>query len=1763
MKKELIDQIPKIKNCSYDAISLTSISGDKVIINKTCEVELNFGGKLLKQKVFVTDSCWAFESPVIIGIDTIRNHGLIYNPITETVSQIGGKWDLKTINNEKYSINNALSAVSCALITPDNIRVNGNTAKKLKLRLNWPMPNHIFDNKILVLQPTNFANKDHAWHLENAIVSAIDGMVTTYILNTTDQDLLIPKNKMVATVTVLEEKEPIFCPECIGIDKMLKEIEVQIMEAVHSKVDELRNKLNERNSEKFSSEDSDSNNDSNLVNVEQKLHKYQEKLIISAVSKRNQLLRRGHKEEKILEMTKAREKIEGLSTKDVSEPEKPQSRLEQLLSSVNLSHLGEKEKSIFTDLITRYAHVFALNAKEMSCVPNYKHKINTEDHKPICKRPYRVSRVEMELQKSHIQELLDAELIIPSDSPWSTGCVIVSKSNGTSRLCIDYRELNAITVPDDYPMPHVTEILQQLGGNKVFSTLDCNAGFHSLAIDENDIPKLAFSTVFGKYTFVRLPFGLRNAPSAFQRVMDNVLCSKTYKTLFVYMDDIIIFTKTLEEHIKELEEIFMLLYKNGLRLKPSKCCFAKTHLEYLGHVVSAEGIHPNEQKIKALRDFPSPICVSDVQSFMGLVNYYRKFINKCAEYSIPLNKLLRKDTKFEWTPECETSFNYFKSVLISDAVLVHPDPDKRFYLAVDASDYSCGGVLQQKDDEGNFRPVWYISRSLSGHEQNYTTTEKELLAMIYCILQCKCLLYGKAFTVYTDHVALKWMFSLKAPSQRICRWSEKLRDFTIDVQHRSGKKNQLADCLSRSRQGQVDRTKEIYRNPNITFSYDKDSTEPIVEVIVDPQQKPILAVLKSKQLERNKLDRRVAKKVLEIEREKSLEKSLGVLTSDSFTIDYTWFDLYKQQRSCEWAKEVIEYLEKEQKNILKPNDDKPKIMEKLEFYLDENSILRLITRKHGRPRIEPLDRLVVVDLNHQMQIMYLHHDTIFSGHFGSEKTYEKIKTSYYWPLMKLDINEYCKSCLVCQQFKTNPRGKRSLQHMPTPTRPWEFTAIDLKGPLQTTFLGNKYALVFVDYLTKYVEAIPIKDKTASTVARCFVDNIITRYTTPKILLSDLGKEFIGKVFRETCQILGIKRLYTTGYHPQTNGQVERMNRTISGVLTPFINEFQNNWDELLPLALCCIRNSVSKATGETPTYMLMGMDSGLPVHSMLEPIKKKYSVDSHYPDELVTSLKLVHQNVTKSLEEYKEANERRREKIARNIPFEIGQLVLLYTPKVKQGTSAKLTKMNTGPYRITDKFSDHVFEITHYADKADVRKVNAHRLKPYNERKTFLTPDLLDPVEVTVQLGYSSSEDEEFTQTTQDPVMEQLDLLDSRPKKPRMRTVMVPQKVVESVQKPVEQINTSNLKFSKEKLLPKQTVKDCRVILKRLPDVTNVTKAKDIETLINRQTDKDKDLNKNENVITKQIDIPINVTKNKDIETSIDRQINGDQDSDKDKELIPDSGSEQLNESFQTLEENNETDPKKLLTKLMDDLDIAETIEINNESKGSESEDDNPDISIVKTNLETQNNSSQSEPDSGDEMLQENEPTEVESEHRDSENQSDSEIDVGKTHKRPNSEAKASQSDNNDKTDSETEPNKSLIEGEETREQIPKIKKKIKLTSPKYEDRRPPPGVNPHATRSKGAKGVVLVEHCLRTAGDAVRSEHTPLTKQSASVKQKENVKVAEGLDKNKKDLGGKVETKGKDQSSKPEADKKSGGSGLVQNVFQTVVDLIDHVADQ
>lgn len=464
-----------------------------------------------------------------------------------------------------------------------------------------------------------------------------------------------------------------------------------------------------------------------------------------------------------------------------------------------LSHVPPDGRDLVKDLLTENNLIFASKTEELGCTGVVKHTINTEGRGPIRLRPYRNSPRQREIAEGIIQELITNKIIRPSLSPWAAPIVLVKKKSGETRLCVDYRGLNGITKKDSFPLPRIDDVLDLLVGQKFFSTLDLASGYWQIELDEESKEKTAFVVENNVYEWNRLAFGLTNAPGTFQRAMNFILKSVIGKICLVYLDDIIVFSKSIEEHVENLRVVFKLLEDANLKLKLAKCSFLKTSVDFLGHVISADGIAPNPSKVEAIAKYPRPRTVRELQSFLGLASYYRRFIKDFASiaHALIIQAKGQPQTLINWGQDEISSFETLKKYLVSDHVLAFPDFSKQFVIFTDASDYGLGAVLSQIDVNGKDRPIAYASRHLNKTEQKYSTIEKEAAALIFGIKRFKYYLQDEPFTIVSDHRPLQWLQTFKDETGRLGRWAIMLGNLKYTVQYRPGRVNENADCLSR------------------------------------------------------------------------------------------------------------------------------------------------------------------------------------------------------------------------------------------------------------------------------------------------------------------------------------------------------------------------------------------------------------------------------------------------------------------------------------------------------------------------------------------------------------------------------------------------------------------------------------------------------------------------------------------------------------------------------------------------------------------------------------------------------------------------------------------------------------------------------------------------------------------------------------------------------------------------------------------------------
>ena len=880
-------------------------------------------------------------------------------------------------------------------------------------------------------------------------------------------------------------------------------------------------------------------------------------------------------------------------------------------NQIKLPPVEQEISEKITKLLNAHQHLFANKMSELGMATAIKHTINTGTSPPV-NLPLRRTPQKLKMTvRSHIDEMQCHNIIRESASPYAAPVVMTTKKDGDPRFCVDYRKLNQVTVKDRYPLPRIDDTIDALHGAQFFTTLDLFSGYWQIEIDEPDKHKTAFVCEYGQYEFNRMPFGLTNAPSTFQRLMNRILKPVLYESVLVYLDDIIVFSKTVDEHIEHIAAVFKILAENGLKLKAKKCDFFKTKIDYLGHVVSSEGVAPDEKKVQSILNYPEPRNQKEVSSFLGLAGYYRKFVRAFADMAHPLTSLTRKDAEWKWGDEQKDAFNRIKCCLTSKPILRYPDFTRDFIVHTDASGYGIGAVLaqmqrppQSDDSSGETDEVEvviaYTSKHLDDRQCKWSTTEKEAFAIVHAIDVFKPYLYGSKFTVFTDHRPLEWLMSKNEPSGRLARWALKIQEFNIEIGYRAGKHNQNADTLSRIPLPLV-----------ATVTFNKD--------------------------------------------------------------DSNWA---KNQLQDTFCKDIFEKLK------------------------TRNEVTNYSISESGE--LYYLDKLVVPD-SKKAEIYENNHDHMAAGHLGVAKTKARIQRRYYWPKMAEDIAVYVKNCLKCAQRKPYGQSKAPLKPMPAATRVWERIAMDIVGPVETSRNGNRYILVLSDYASRFVMTIPMIDQTAKTVAAHLVNEVLTKYGAPEQILTDQGTNFLSELVYQICQLFKIKQLRTTSYHPQTDGLVERFNRTLCDMLACYVNEDPESWDVFLPFVTFAFNTAEQASVKNNPFYLFYGRDAIMPTE-LVENRRYRFTEDDMeiYRQKWQTALSFAREQLIKAQNKqkvYYDAN-------SKVVDYSIGDYVLLRSPPVP----GKFQYRWLGPYAVVKRISPLTYKINLPGASEDV-VVHVNRLK--------------------------------------------------------------------------------------------------------------------------------------------------------------------------------------------------------------------------------------------------------------------------------------------------------------------------------------------------------------------------------------------------------------------------------------------------------------------
>jgi len=907
----------------------------------------------------------------------------------------------------------------------------------------------------------------------------------------------------------------------------------------------------------------------------------------------------------------------------------------------NAETTDETEEEMLRRTVPKEYHdlIRAFSKEESDKLPphrQYDHKIKLTSDVPLGYHPlYHQTIEELQTLKEYLRDNLDKGFIEHSSAPFASPILFVKKPSGALRFCIDYRKLNEITEKDRYPLPLLDETLARISRSKVFTKLDIRQAFHRIRMDPASEELTTFRTRYGQYKCKVLPFGLTNGPATYQRYMHDVLFEYLDDFCTAYLDDIIIYSEDIAEHEIHVRKVLTKLRDAGLQVDIKKCEFSVTRTKYLGFIISTDGIEVDPEKVSAIKTWQYPKTVKGVQAFLGFCNFYRRFIAGYGAIAKPLNQCTRRDQIFDFDDKCKAAFKQLQTALTSAPVLVHYRPDRESMLETDASDGTVAGVLSQKQPDGLWRPVAYFSKTMIPAECNYTIHDKEMLAIIRAFEEWRAELEGlvEPLKVYSDHKALEYFMTKKHLTARQARWAELLSQYHFKIQYHSAAKNQKADALTR-REDDVRQQDALKKEHRDQVMLPAENLSP-------------------------RIQEELAKADLVVAPVEPPQETESLLLTD---------------------------------RILQANRDSPSLQELREQASRESGVYSLkdgLLLANGRivvPDQDDLRTLIVKEAHAQRA----------TAHPGRKKTARILRDRYYWKGITGFIEQYVDNCHTCRRTHV-PRDKTPgfLHPLPIPSRPWQHISMDFKS-FPPSKRGYNSILVVVDRLGKRPISVPChKTTTARELAALFINHVWRHYGPPDTIVSDRGPQFISSFWKEFCSILGIRLKLSTAEQPQTDGQTEIVNQYIDQRLRPFVNYYQDDWDELLPVVDFAQASLPHEAIGQSSFQTEMAFEPRTSfdwveiqdVTSATERLNRQEAQE--YGKRIQQAWEFARRDMRLVQERYsKQANKTRRP-----VDFDVGDKVWVSAKTWRtERPSKKLDYQQAGPFEIIAK-EGHSFRL--------------------------------------------------------------------------------------------------------------------------------------------------------------------------------------------------------------------------------------------------------------------------------------------------------------------------------------------------------------------------------------------------------------------------------------------------------------------------------------
>jgi hypothetical protein len=891
-----------------------------------------------------------------------------------------------------------------------------------------------------------------------------------------------------------------------------------------------------------------------------------------------------------------------------------------IVETLPLNSSPGSDKAEVQELLKQYEDVFQAPTT-LPPARVYDHQIPLLPNSvPVNSRPYRYSPQHKDEIEKQVRELLQAGLITHSTSPFASPVLLVLKKDGSWRFCVDYRKLNSMTIKNRFPMPLIDEILDELAGTKYFTKLDMRSGYHQVRMQEKDEYKTAFKTHQGHYQFKVMPFGLTNAPATFQCIMNEVLAPFLRKFVMVFLDDILVYSHTLEEHLKHLALVLQKLRDHKLYMKATKCSFAQSQLEYLGHIISVDGVATDPAKTEDMLKWPTPTSVTELRGFLGLTGYYRKFVRNYGIMAKPLTQLLRKN-QFQWSDQAQQAFEALKQAMSSTPVLALPDFSKPFIIETDACDVGIGAVLMQGQ-----QPVAFLSKALSSQHKHLSIYEKEFLALIMAVDKWRQYLQHQEFIIKTDHKSLEYLTQQNLHSEMQRKAMARLMGLQFKVVYRKGIENTVADALSRVH--------------HLCLLQAVSSVKP-----------------------------------------SWIQELLNAYATDAK------------------AQQLLAQLS------IKSPDDKG-------FSLDQGLI-----RFQGKLWVAQNSAL-------QTKLISVCHASAVGGHSGVNVTYHRMNKLFHWKGLKQDVEDFIRQCDICQQAKhLNALPSGLLQPLPIPAGAWQDISMDFIEGLPKSE-GYSVILVIVDRFTKFAHFVPLRHPyTAKTVAKLVFDQVVSLHGLPKTIVSDRDKVFTSTFWKELFSLMGTLIVLSSAYHPQTDGQTERVNQCLEMYLRCSVYKDPKQWKSWLPRAQFWYNSSHHSSIGCSPFYALYGHEPNLGLVPTVTDTTSPSVADT--VAELQAQATVLKEQLAQAQNKMKTWADKHR----RPQEYQVGERVLLKLQPYAQSSLVnrpfpKLAFKYFGPYSVLERVGKAAYKLELPEDALIHPVFHVSQLKPFHPNYTPVFSDL-------------------------------------------------------------------------------------------------------------------------------------------------------------------------------------------------------------------------------------------------------------------------------------------------------------------------------------------------------------------------------------------------------------------------------------------------------